>query len=65
MLKSGSSATKGRARTDPAWKHCKGVERGDGKSYKYVVCNYCNQEVKGGVSRLKHHLAQTQKDVSK
>ncbi|KAK1589206.1 hypothetical protein Q3G72_031502 [Acer saccharum] len=65
MLKSESSVTKGRARTDSAWKHCKKVERGDGKSYKYVVCNYCKQEVKEGVSRLKHHLAQTQKDVRK
>ncbi|KAK1571693.1 hypothetical protein Q3G72_021476 [Acer saccharum] len=63
--KSGSSISKGKARTDIAWKHCKEVERGDGKSYKYVECNYCKQEVKGGVSRLKHHLAQTQLNVRK
>ncbi|TXG49006.1 hypothetical protein EZV62_024881 [Acer yangbiense] len=59
------SVSKGRARSDPAWKHCKEVERDDGKYYKYVVCNYCQQKIKGGVSRLKHHLAQTQKDVRK
>ncbi|KAK2634564.1 hypothetical protein Ddye_029356 [Dipteronia dyeriana] len=62
--KSGS-VSKGRARYDLAWKHCKEVESDDGKYYKYVVCNYCQQEIKGGVSRLKHHLAQTYKDGRK
>ncbi|KAI9177996.1 hypothetical protein LWI28_021530 [Acer negundo] len=59
------SVSKGRARSNPAWKHCKEVERDDGKYYKYVVRNYCQQEIKGGVSRLKHHLVQTSKDVRK
>ncbi|TXG56985.1 hypothetical protein EZV62_018298 [Acer yangbiense] len=31
------SVSKGRARSDLAWKHCKEVERDDGKYYKYVV----------------------------
>ncbi|KAK3227108.1 hypothetical protein Dsin_006970 [Dipteronia sinensis] len=34
MLKSGSCASKGISRIDLAWKHCKDVEHGDGKSYK-------------------------------
>ncbi|TXG73392.1 hypothetical protein EZV62_001971 [Acer yangbiense] len=44
MLKSESSVTKGRARTDSAWKHCKEMERGDGKSY-----NKGNEHGKGHV----------------
>ncbi|KAK3211080.1 hypothetical protein Dsin_015786 [Dipteronia sinensis] len=59
------SVSKGKARSDPAWKHCKEVDRDDRKYYKYLLCNYCQQEIKECVSRMKHHLPQTKKDVRK
>ncbi|KAF4384019.1 hypothetical protein F8388_018771 [Cannabis sativa] len=33
------------------------------KIYAYLECNYCKQVIKGGVTRLKQHLAQTRKDI--
>ncbi|PWA39471.1 zinc finger, BED-type, Ribonuclease H-like domain protein [Artemisia annua] len=55
------------ARKDPAWKY--GPEeqvppQGEKKGYKYVKCNFCSKIIKGGVKRMKDHLAGTHKDVS-
>nr|GMC79897.1 Ribonuclease H-like domain containing protein [Ipomoea batatas] len=58
-------STGAKNRTDPGWNHCVEVVH-DGeekKAYKYVKCNYCEKVVKGGVSRLKHHLARTRVGV--
>ncbi|RYR68469.1 hypothetical protein Ahy_A03g014961 [Arachis hypogaea] len=47
------------SRTDVGWKH--GISVGeDGKK---IQCKYCHQNFLGGVYRLKHNLAGTQKDV--
>nr|GMD91954.1 Ribonuclease H-like domain containing protein [Ipomoea batatas] len=58
-------STGAKNRTDPAWNHCvEVVHDGEEKrAYKYVRCNYCEKVVKGGVSRLKHHLAGTRVGV--
>jgi hypothetical protein len=45
--------------TDVAWKH--GVA--DPANPRRIQCKYCKKWVTGGVYRLKHHLAGTQKDV--
>jgi hypothetical protein len=42
-------------RQDVGWLHCTPL---DDKSYK-TRCNYCKQEISGGIYRLKHHLAGT------
>ena len=47
------------SRTDVEWKHGTSV---DGCTNK-IKCNYCQRIVQGGVYRLKHHLACTQKNV--
>nr|GLL19514.1 Ribonuclease H-like domain containing protein [Ipomoea trifida] len=51
---------------DPAWKHCVELvhEGGVKKPYKYVICNYCKKTITGGESRFKHHLVETNKNVS-
>ncbi|RYR14782.1 hypothetical protein Ahy_B04g071478 [Arachis hypogaea] len=47
------------SRTDVGWEH--GISVGeDGKK---IQCKYCHKIFSGGVYRLKHHLAGTQKDV--
>jgi len=46
-------------RSDIAWKHCNSV----GGDTRKLQCKYCQKVVTGGVYRLKHHLAGTQKDV--
>ncbi|XLT11975.1 hypothetical protein HN51_057665 [Arachis hypogaea] len=47
------------SRTDVGWEH--GISVGeDGKK---IQCKYCHKIFSGGVYRLKHHLAETQKDV--
>jgi len=46
-------------RSDVAWKHCISVA-GD---IRQLQCKYCQKVLTGGVYRLKHHLASTQKDV--
>jgi hypothetical protein len=46
-------------KTDVAWKH--GVP--DPANPRKIQCKYCKKWVTGGVYRLKHHLAGTQKDV--
>lgn len=46
-------------RTDMAWKH--GIA--DPDNPRKIQCKYCQKKVTGGVYRLKHHLAGTQKDV--
>ena len=54
-------------RKDPAWKYSDEIAvPGDGakKGYKYLKCKFCNKEIKGGVKRMKEHLAQTRKDVA-
>ncbi|KAL4568325.1 hypothetical protein LXL04_023934 [Taraxacum kok-saghyz] len=52
--------------TDPAWKYGKVVPPPDGKkkAYKYVQCNFCAKVCKGGIGRLKSHLAWSHKGVS-
>jgi hypothetical protein len=47
------------SRTDVAWKH--GVA--DPANPRKIQCKYCKKWLIGGVYRLKHHLAGTQKDV--
>ncbi|KAL4574601.1 hypothetical protein LXL04_021435 [Taraxacum kok-saghyz] len=51
--------------TDPAWKYGKVVPPPDGKkkAYKYVQCNFCAKVCKGGIGRLKSHLAWSHKGV--
>ncbi|RYR22773.1 hypothetical protein Ahy_B03g068081 [Arachis hypogaea] len=47
------------SRTDVGWEH--GISVGeDGKK---IQCKYCHKIFSGGFYRLKHHLAETQKDV--
>ncbi|KAI9091624.1 hypothetical protein K1719_028067 [Acacia pycnantha] len=46
-------------RSDIGWKHGFPIE-GD---VRKVKCKYCEKVVTGGIYRLKHHLAGTQKDV--
>ncbi|KAL6571700.1 hypothetical protein OROHE_003350 [Orobanche hederae] len=36
----------------------------DGKSYKYVSCNFCEKPIKGGIIRMKNHLAGNHKGVA-
>jgi len=47
------------SRTDVAWKHGICI---DGDPRK-IQCKFCQKTITGGVYRLKHHLAGTQKDV--
>ncbi|XP_071726331.1 uncharacterized protein [Rutidosis leptorrhynchoides] len=54
---------------DPAWKYGVEIEHnvpeGVGKKgYKYIQCNFCGKTIKGGVKRMKEHLACTHKDVA-
>ncbi|KAG6509969.1 hypothetical protein ZIOFF_027977 [Zingiber officinale] len=46
-------------RSDPGWKHGIAVD----ENPKKVQCKYCQKVINGGIYRLKHHLAGTQKDV--
>lgn len=46
-------------RSDAGWAHGYPIE-GDARKIK---CKYCEKVISGGVYRLKHHLAGTQKDV--
>ncbi|CAH1448436.1 unnamed protein product [Lactuca virosa] len=51
-------------RTDPAWQHSEEVVgEGPKKGYIYLKCNYCSKIIKGGVKRVKNHLACTHQDV--
>nr|GLL45992.1 uncharacterized protein LOC109174772 [Ipomoea trifida] len=52
-------------RRDPTWNHCVEFIHEDGtkKHYKYVICNFCQKVIKGGVSRSKHHLAGTNRNA--
>ncbi|KAH6760913.1 hypothetical protein C2S51_017862 [Perilla frutescens var. frutescens] len=55
------------ARRDPAWKYGVEIEvpaQGVKLGYKYVRCNFCNKEVKGGITRLKQHLAHQSSNVA-
>ncbi|KAL6571679.1 hypothetical protein OROHE_003322 [Orobanche hederae] len=36
----------------------------DGKSYKYVTCNFGEKPIKGGIIRMKNHLADNHKGVA-
>ncbi|XP_062103352.1 uncharacterized protein LOC133814403 [Humulus lupulus] len=38
-------------------------EKGRKKGYKYLKCNFCSKDIKGGMKRVKEHLACTDKDV--
>lgn len=54
------------SRKDPAWKYSVEIEvpeKGGKKGYKYLKCNFCSKDIKGGVKRVKEHLACTHKDV--
>ncbi|CAN6439961.1 unnamed protein product [Victoria cruziana] len=48
--------------SDPAWQWCKRVNP---NSRLKIKCNFCNQEISGGISRFKHHIAGTRKDVAR
>lgn len=59
----------GSIRKDPAWKYSCEIEvppskDGSKKGYKYLKCNFCNKEFKGGVKRMKEHLACTRKNAA-
>ncbi|XP_039117838.1 uncharacterized protein LOC120253587 [Dioscorea cayenensis subsp. rotundata] len=61
---SGVSTTEHTNRKDPAWKYGVQVEvPGEGKSYVYIQCKFCNKVIKGGVKRMKDHLGGTHKNV--
>ncbi|KAK0592203.1 hypothetical protein LWI29_015127 [Acer saccharum] len=44
-------------RKDPAWKYGVEVGSGEQKGYKVIQCNFCDKILKGGVYRMKEHLA--------
>ncbi|KAK2646644.1 hypothetical protein Ddye_021839 [Dipteronia dyeriana] len=44
-------------RKDPAWKYGVEVEMDGHKGYKYLQCKFCDKILKGGVYRMKEHLA--------
>ncbi|KAK2658705.1 hypothetical protein Ddye_005238 [Dipteronia dyeriana] len=44
-------------RKDPAWKYGVEVEMDGQKGYKYLQCKFCDKILKGGVYRMKEHLA--------
>ncbi|CAN6454092.1 unnamed protein product [Victoria cruziana] len=48
--------------SDPAWQWCKRVNP---NSRLKIKCNFCNQEISGGICRFKHHIAGTRKDVAR
>lgn len=53
-------------RSDPVWGHSEEViveAEGQKKAYKYLKCKYCSKIIKGGVQRVKQHLACTHQDV--
>ncbi|CAH1431048.1 unnamed protein product [Lactuca virosa] len=57
-------ATKG-SQKDPAWSCSIEIPiEGGKKGYKYLKCKFCSKVIKGGVKRVKEHLAYTHKDVS-
>lgn len=47
-------------RLDVAWQHATSV----GNKSRKMKCNYCHKEYSSSVSRLKHHLAGTHKNVA-
>ena len=47
----------------PAWKHGVEVEMEEQKGYKYIQCKLCDKVLKGGVYRMKKHLAGFQGSV--
>ena len=62
-----STGPKTGARKDPSWRHGVEIEipgEGGKKGYKYIKCNFCSKVIKGGVRRMKEHLACTHKDVA-
>ncbi|XP_031496396.1 uncharacterized protein LOC116261699 isoform X5 [Nymphaea colorata] len=48
-------------RTDPAWKHCVEEDPDDKEKRGNLRCNYCKDIFRGGVARMKEHLAGTRK----
>ena len=62
-----SSATlKLGSRKDLAWKYGEEIHipgEGRKKGYKYIKCKFCSKTIKGGVKRMKDHLACTHKNV--
>ncbi|KAK1587289.1 hypothetical protein Q3G72_011444 [Acer saccharum] len=51
-------------RKDPAWKYGVEVETDGGKAYKYIRCTFCEKIIKGGVFRMKQHLAGIRRNVA-
>ncbi|KAK2646513.1 hypothetical protein Ddye_021708 [Dipteronia dyeriana] len=47
-------------RKDPIWKYGIKVETDEQKGYKYLQCKFCDGVWKGGVFRMKEHLAGVQ-----
>ena len=54
-------SSKKNAKKDVTWDHCVKVE---GASRMKIKCKYCEKEYWGGVFRIKHHLAGSNKDVA-
>ncbi|KAK1578845.1 hypothetical protein Q3G72_033554 [Acer saccharum] len=52
------------SRKDPAWKYGVEVETDEQKGYKYIQCKFCDRVLKGGVFRMKEHLAGVQGNVA-
>ncbi|KAK3225991.1 hypothetical protein Dsin_005853 [Dipteronia sinensis] len=50
-------------RKDPAWKYGIEVEMDEQKGYKYIQCKFGDRVLKGGVFRMKEHLAGVQGNV--
>ncbi|KAF3771650.1 hypothetical protein EJ110_NYTH59887, partial [Nymphaea thermarum] len=46
---------------DPTWQWCARVKENNRLRLK---CNFCGNTLSGGISRMKHHLAGTSKDVA-
>ncbi|XP_062082381.1 uncharacterized protein LOC133788794 [Humulus lupulus] len=54
------------SRKYPSWKYSVEIEvpeKSGKKGYKYLKCNFCSKDIKGGVKRVKEHLACTHKYV--
>ncbi|KAF3776205.1 hypothetical protein EJ110_NYTH48889 [Nymphaea thermarum] len=46
---------------DPTWQWCERVKENDRLKLK---CSFCENTISGGISRMKHHLVGTSKNVS-
>ncbi|KAH6825307.1 hypothetical protein C2S53_007031 [Perilla frutescens var. hirtella] len=49
---------------DPTWKYSVEIEKGVNKPYKYFKYNFYSKDIKGGVKRVKDHLAHNRNNVA-